>query len=276
MNTDLATSLVDILKVDLTNHIPTIIFAVVVLIFGIILSKYLKKTSIKFLNRFNVDQPVANYTSYSIYIISLILTIMLSLSIIGVPQSAMISVIGVIGVGLGIAFNETLSNLGSGYVLLFFKPFKIDDYIEFNGIEGTVIDMQIFNTTLKTFDNKTIVIPNSKIANQSITNYTKQDKRRVDIRFGLPYGTDVDFVTKIVNEVVSNEKSILKQPESLIGIRNFNDNGMEFAVRAWVNTEDYWDVFYSLMSKIEKTFRENNIDMAVPQKIVYDARNTLK
>lgn len=272
MSTDFITSLVDILKIDLTNNIPTIIFAIIILILGIISSKHLRKASIKFLNRFNVDQSIANYTSYSIYIIGLVLTAMLSLSIIGVPQSAIISVIGVIGVGLGIAFNETLSNLGSGYVLLFFKPFKIDDYIEFNGIEGTVIDMHIFNTTLKTFDNKTIVIPNSKIANQSIINYTKQDKRRVDIRFNLPYGTDMDSVNKILNGILTSEKRILKDPEYLIGVSNFNDSGMEIAFRVWVNTEDYWGVFYSLMSKVEKTFRENNIDMSIPQKIIYSKK----
>lgn len=268
----LTTSLVDMFKIDLSKSMPNLIFAIIVLILGLILSKHIKRASIKYLNKFNVDQPIANYTSYSVYMIGLILTVMTALSIIGVPQSTVFSVLGVICVGLGITFNETLTNLGAGYQLLFFKPFKIDDYIEFNGIEGVVVDMHIFNTTLKTFDNKTIVIPNSKIANQSITNYTKQNERRVDIRFGLPYGTDVDFVTKIINDIVSNEKSILKEPEALIGIRNFNDNSMEFAVRTWVNTEDYWDVFYSLMSKIEKTLRENNIDMAVPQKIVYDIK----
>ena len=178
-----------------------------------------------------------------------------------------------VGVGLSIAFNETLSNLGNGYVLLFFKPFKVDDYVEFNGIEGTVVDIHIFNTTLKTFDNKTIVVPNSKIANQSITNYTRQDKRRVDIKFELPYGTDVDFVTNILKSLLKNEELILNEPESIVGIRNFNQGGMEIVVRAWVNTENYWDVFYSLMSKIEKIFRENNIDMTIPQKVIYDNKN---
>ena len=266
---EITATILDIFKMDLTNNIPTIIFAILVLIGGIILSKYIKKASLRFLNKFNLEQSIINYTSYSIYVVSLILFVMLSLSIIGVPQTALLSVVGVVGVGLSIAFNETLSNLGNGYILLFLKPFKLGDYIEFADIQGTVTDIHIFNTTLKTFDNKTIIVPNSKLANQSIINYTKQDKRRIDIKFNLPYGTDIEHVNNILNTLIANEKAILNDPNPLIGVRSFNDNGMGFVVRAWVNTEDYWNVFYSLMSKIEKEFRKNNIDMTVVQKVIY-------
>ena len=272
MNTESINTIFESFKLNLTDKLPNIIFAIIILIIGILLSRLAKKSIVKFLNKFNIDQPIANYTTYSVYIICLSLTIMIVLSILGIPQATILSVIGVVGVGLGMAFNETLSNLGSGYILLFFKPFKIDDYIEFNGIEGTVVEMHIFNTTLKTFDNKTITIPNSKLANQSITNYTKQDKRRVDIMFNLPYGTDIDFVTNILNDLLMKEYAILKDPEHLIAITKFNENSIEFVVRAWVKTEDYWRIFYSLMSSVEKELRKNNIEMNIPQKIIYDIK----
>ena len=171
---------------------------------------------------------------------------------------------------LGLAFKETLSNVGSGYILLFLKPFNINDYIEFEGIEGTVSDIHMFNTTLKTFDNKTIIIPNSKLTNQNIINYTKQDKRRIDIKFNIPYGTDVAAVKFLINEVFKSEPNIIKEENSIIGIRYFNNNGFEILATSWVNTEDYWKTFFSLTSNIEDTLRRNGIDMNIPTKVIYD------
>lgn len=276
MNTEVINNLIKALTTNLTDNIPKIIFALITLIIGFILSKLAKKSISKFLNKLNMDQPVLNYTAYSTYIICLVLTFMITLSILGIPQTTIFSVVSVIGVSLGIAFKETLSNLGSGYILLFLKPFKIDDYIEFAGIEGIVTDIHIFNTTLKTFDNKTIIIPNSKLTNQSITNYTKQDKRRVDIKFNLSYGTDIAFVKSLIKEVFDSEKSIIKEEPYILGIKTFKENGLEILATSWVKTEDYWDTYYSLTSRIEDSFRKNNIDMSIPQKILYKENDKKK
>ena len=270
MDTEVIKNLVNIFKDNITNSAPTIVFALCVLIIGFMLSRIVKKSTTKFLTKINVDQPILNYTAYSVYIICLAITIMIALSVIGIPQTTIFSVIGVVGVSLGIAFKEVLSNLGSGYVLLFLKPFKIDDYIEFAGIEGTVTNIHLFNTTLKTFDNKTIIIPNSKLTNQSITNYTNQDMRRVDIKFNLPYGTDINIAKSIIKDIFKSEKSVMQEYNSIMGIRAFKDNGVEMLVTAWVETSLYWDTFYSLTSKIEKSFRDNKIDLSLPQKIVYN------
>lgn len=269
-------NLLDIFAVNFTSKISNIIFALVIFIFGFIVSRLIKKYTSEFLIKLNMDQPLLNYTSYSIYIVCLLLTTIIALSIMEVPQTTIFSAIGVIGVSLGIAFKETLSNIGSGYILLFLKPFKINDYIEFEGIEGTVADIHIFNTTLKTVDNKSIIIPNSKLINQNIINYTKQDKRRIDIKFNLPYGTDVAAIKFLINEVFKSESSIIKEANSIIGIRNFKDNGVEILATSWVNTSDYWDTYFSLTSKIEDSFRRNGIDMSVPQKIVYDCEKNKK
>lgn len=273
MTADIVKNISNIFANNLTDNISTIIFSAIVLITGLILSKIARKSTSVFLEKLNVDQPILNYTVYSVYIICLSITLMTILSILGIPTTTILSILGVLGVSLGLAFKTTLENAGSGYILLFLKPFKIGDYIQFSDIEGTVSDIHIFSTLLTTFDNKTIIIPNSKITNQNIINYTKQDKRRIDIEFNLPYGTDIDFTNKLIQDILNNEKSVLKEPESLIAIRNFNDNGMEIVIRTWVKTDDYWNTFYALMSKIEKTFRENDIDMSVPQKIIYNNQN---
>lgn len=268
INNEIINNLLDGMKVSIENNIQNIIIAIFILIIGLVVSLFIKKTTKNFLQKLNIEQPILGYTSYTIYIICLLLTTIITLSILKVPQASILSFIGVIGVSLGLAFKESISNIGSGYIILFLKPFKIGDYIEFSGVSGTVVSICIFNTTLQTFDNKTVIVPNYKLINENITNYTRQEKRRVDIKFQLPYGTDIDFAKSLIQEVLDSEKSILKGEQSLIGIRNFNENGMEIVIRIWANTEDYWSTFYSLMSKIEKIFRENNIDMSIPKTII--------
>lgn len=265
---EVTNNMLDSLKNNITENIPIIISALIILIIGLILSKLAKKSMTNFLNRLNIDQPILNYTSYSVYIICLSLTVMIALSILGIPQATIFSIIGVAGVSLGLAFKESLSNLGSGYILLFLKPFKIGDYIEFSGIEGIVTDMYIFNTTLKTYDNKTIVIPNSKLTNQTITNYTKQDLRRVDIEFKLPLGTDIDNVQSILNKLFKSNKFIIKDKEINIVISRFEANALNIKATVWVKTDDYWDAYYSLNNEINKAFIKNKIDMNLPVKVL--------
>lgn len=273
MSAESINDLVKVFTANLTNNIPTIIFAFIVLIIGLMICKLIKRSSIKFLSKLSIDQGVSSYISYAIYIVCIFVTIIITLSMIGIPVDTLVSIIAVLFLSLGIAFKATLENVGSGLILLFFKPFKTGDYIESDTIEGIVSDMHIFSTSLKTFDNKTIIVPNSKLTNQSITNYTKQEKRRIDITFNLPYGTDVDVVKGLLENIFESESSILKESSSLIGIREFKENGFEVIATAWVKTEDYWNTFYSLTSKVESVFRKNNIDMTIPQKILYEKNN---
>lgn len=275
MNTEVINDITAVLTTNLTNNISTIIFAFAVLIIGVVLSKFVKKSATKFLNKLNIDQVISSYISYSVYVICIALTLMIILSMIGIPVDTLVSIVVILLLSLGIAFKATLENVGSGFILLFFKPFKTGDYIESSGIEGLVSDMHLFSTTLKTFDNKTIIVPNSKLTNQSITNYTKQEKRRVDIILNFPYGTDMDKVKSVLEDIFNSEPHIIKDQSFLIGIRSFKENGMEVIATAWVSTENYWDAFYSITYKIEKNFRKNNIDMNIAKKITYE-KNTKK
>lgn len=269
MNQEALTELTEVVSNNITGNMSTIVFALIVLIIGIMISKLIKKYVIKFLNKLNFDQVISSYISYSIYVVCIGLTIMVTLSMIGIPIDSLVALIAVMFLSLGIAFKATLENVGSGFILLFFKPFKTGDYIESNGIEGIVSDMHIFSTTLKTFDNKAIIVPNSKLTNQSITNYTKQENRRIDIVFNLPHGTDMENIKKILTDIFDSEANILKTTQYLIGIRKFKENSLEVLATAWVDTDDYWDVFYSVTAKVEKSFRENNIELNIPQRVIY-------
>lgn len=267
MNAETLNILSEVFKKNITNSIPTILFAIVVLIIGIALSKVAKKMTAKFLNKLNIDQSILNYTTYSTYIVCIILTLMTTLSILGIPTNSIITMLGVLGIGLGLAFKTTLENLGSGFILIFFKPFKTGDYISTNGIEGIVTDMHIFSTSLNTFDNKTIIIPNSKLTLDNIINYTKQDVRRVDITFNLDYGTDMEKIEKMIKDLLKSNNKILKEHSSLVGIRKFKDFNLEILVTAWVNTDDYWDVYYFLTKEINQLFNANNINMKTTQEV---------
>lgn len=269
MNAEAIKNITDIFTNDLTDSMPTFVFAIVVLIIGIILSKFAKKASNKFLSKLNLEQVIQGYLSYAIYISCLFVSIMIFLSMIGIPISTIMSLIVIIMLGICLAFKNVLENVGSGLLMIMFKPFKIGDYIETAEIAGIVSDMNLFNTNLKTFDNKTIIVSNSKLTNQNITNYTKQEKRRIDIILNLAYGTDMDEVKSLLNNIFISNSYVLNDEEFLIGIKNFKENGIEVIATSWVNTEDYWNAFYLLTDEIYREFRENKIDMHITTKILY-------
>lgn len=260
------------LKINVTNNTSNLLLSLSIFITGIIFTKIIKKVIENILSRIKIDKSISNYISYTLSIVFLLFIIMISLSILGIPTSTLVSILAVLGVSFGVAFKTTLENLGSGFIILFFKPFQSGDYIESEGIEGNVIDTHVFSTTLKTFDNKTIIIPNSKLTTQSIINYTKQDKRRIDIILKLPYNTDIVLAKELLKQIFETQEFIINKESSRIEIRNFKENGIEMLATSWVKTEDYWNTFFSLTSKIEKSFRINNIDMHIPQKILYQEK----
>ena len=268
---EILNSLTKVFKTNINDNMPVIFNAIFVFIIGTLISNIIKNLIKKFLTKLNVDKSILTYSTYCAYIICLIITVVITLFTLGIPVSSIVALLGVLGVGFGIAFKTTLENLGSGFILLFFKPFTTGDYIESENIAGSVSSIHVFSTTLKTVDNKTVIIPNSHLLNEIIVNYTRQSKRRIDIKLNLPYETNIDVVKDLLEEIFKSEPTIIidEESSSILGIRSFNNNCIEFLATSWVNTEDYWTTFYSLTSKIEKSFKENNINMYVPQKIIY-------
>lgn len=257
--------LINIIKNNITDNIHKLAGAVIFLLIGLIICKFIYKICIKTLSKINIDKGVSNFITYGVYTGCIIIVLMSTLEIIGIPVGSFVAVLGTVGIGLGLAFKETLANLGSGFILLFFKPFKVGDYISLGNTEGFVNDIHIFSTSLQTFDNKIIVIPNSKLTSDNITNYTKEDIRRVEILFNLDYGVDMNKVDSLLNNIIKSNNKIIKEKAPLIGVRKFKDYNLEMIVTAWVKTDDYWDVYYYLTKEINNTFNKEDIQMKVVQ-----------
>ena len=191
------------------------------------------------------------------------------LSMLGIEMTSFIAILGAAGLAVGMALSGTLQNFAGGVMILLFKPFKVEDVIEAQGFLGKVSEIQIFNTILKTPDNKTIIIPNGGLATGPMTNYTTEPQRRVDWTFGIGYGDDVDQAKTVIQALCDQDTRILKDPELFIAVSELADSSVNFAVRAWVKGEDYWDVYFDLNEKVYKTFDQKGLNIPFPQMDVH-------
>ncbi|MCC0646561.1 MULTISPECIES: mechanosensitive ion channel family protein [unclassified Clostridioides] len=261
---------------NFSDNIPNIIYAITIFIIGIYIAKIVRKMVSKFLIKYGMSKGVNNFIVYGIYISMLSIISLISLGIIGIQTTSVVAVLGAAGFSIGLAFKEILSNLGSGMIILFFKPFNIGDYIQGSGVEGTVSDIQIFSTVLKTPDNKTIIIPNFQLTSNNIINYTHQNKRRIDFSYNISYDSDIDMVKSILNEIFTNEKRILDDPKPIIGLNSIGNNTMQIVARPWVKTDDYWDVYFDVMEKVKKKFDENKIEVPfIPASLLFSNTSNL-
>lgn len=261
---------------NFSDNIPNIIYAITIFIIGIYIAKIVRKMVSKFLIKYGMSKGINNFIVYGIYISMLSIISLISLGIIGIQTTSVVAVLGAAGFSIGLAFKEILSNLGSGMIILFFKPFNIGDYIQGSGVEGTVSDIQIFSTVLKTPDNKTIIIPNFQLTSNNIINYTHQNKRRIDFSYNISYDSDIDIVKSILNEIFTNEKRILDDPKPIIGLNSIGNNTMQIVARPWVKTDDYWDVYFDVMEKVKKKFDENKIEVPfIPASLLFSNTSNL-
>lgn len=196
---------------------------------------------------------------YAVYIIVL-------LTLLGIPITTFVAMLGAVGLAIALALQGNLSNFASAILILMFKPFVVGDYIECKGDSGAVRDIQLLFTTIITPDNKKVTIPNSDLINTSVINYTSEDTRRVDLTFSAGYDSDVDMVKSVLTDIVANHQKILMNPEPIIRLANHADNALVYDLKVWVNTIDYWDVFYDLEESVRIEFEKNHIEIPFPQR----------
>lgn len=192
-----------------------------------------------------------------------------ALGSLGVQTASFVAVIGAAGLAVGFALQGSLANFASGVMLIIFRPFKGGDYVEAGGTSGSVESIQIFNTVLKTPDNKLVIVPNSKITGDKITNYSAMDKRRIDMVFGIGYGDDIRVAKSILDEIITADERILKDPAPVVAVLELGDSSVNFAVRPWVKTSDYWSVYFDLTEKVKLTFDSRGISIPFPQRDVH-------
>lgn len=236
-----------------------------ILVIGFRISKMI----IKLLNKskgFNkLEKSVRTFISSFVGIVLKILVFITALGYIGIPMTSIITVFGSATLAIGLALQGGLTNMTGGLLLLVFKPFMVGDYIDSSDGSGTVEEITIFYTILKTPDNKRIVIPNGTLSNQSITNYSSYNKRRLDLDFSVSYDSDIDKVKRVLTDVLNKEELILKDETIFVRLTKQDDSALIFTTRVWVKNEDYWAVKFNLEEMVKKAFDENKIKIPYPQ-----------
>ena len=229
----------------LTTYGYKFIGAIVALIVGLLIIKGLTNGILKILNRSKIDETLKPFLGKLFNIILKVLLFISVLSMAGVAVTSFIALLGAAGLAIGMAFSGTLSNFAGGVMLLVFKPFKVGDMIEAQGHAGVVVEISIFNTILKSVDNKIIIIPNGGLSTGSMVNYTAEPLRRVDFTYGIAYGDDIKKAKELLLKIISEDKAILNDSAApFVEVVALADSSVNFAVRVWTKTENYWDVFF--------------------------------
>lgn len=248
---------------------PKIVTAILTLIIGLWVIGIIVRSLGKLMNKRNVDPSLAPFLKS---LLGAILKIMLFISVIGmvgIEATSFVAVLGAMGLAIGLALQGTLQNFAGGVIILLLKPFKVGDVIDAAGYLGSVHSIQIFNTHLKTPDNKTIIIPNGGLANSSLTNYSTEPRRRVDFVFGVGYGDSTQKTRDTLMELINADQRILKDPEPFIALSELGDSSVNFTVRVWVEGGDYWGVFFDMNENVYNKFNEVGLNIPFPQMDVH-------
>ena len=242
-----------------------ILFAVIVLIVGRWLVRRLNKLVNKILTKREVDASLTTFVRSLVSITLNLLLVIVIIGILGIETSSFIALFASAGVAVGMALSGTLQNFAGGVMILLFKPFKVGDFIEAQGQSGTVREIQIFNTILTTADNKVIIIPNGGLSTGLMKNYSKEPTRRVDWEFGIAYGDDYTKAREVLARLLGADSRVLKEPPYFIALTSLGASSVNIVVRAWVNSADYWGVYFDMNEKVYKTFAQENLNIPFPQ-----------
>ena len=246
-----------------------ILFSVIVLIIGRIIIKAVSKRMRKSRALEKADPMAKKFFEAFVKIALNISLVVLIVAIMGVPMASIVAVIGSVGVAISLAVQGTLSNLSSGLMLLVFKPFKLDDHIETGDYSGLVTDMGVFYTTITTFDNRTVVIPNSSLTSSTLINYSTKDIRRLDLQFSVEYGSDVDKIKEILNEAfVRHGAEIVQDRAPFIKITELRETSLCITARVWSKKEDFWNLKFCITEEIISEFIKQGINVPYNRMVV--------
>ncbi len=245
------------------------IAALVVFFIGSRIAKVAEKATEKAFEKRKVDKAVGAFVGNIAYAIVFAATILMALSQVGIETTSFIAILGAAGLAVGLALQGSLSNFASGVLIILLRPFRAGDYIEAGGQAGTVKRIEIFYTELRSPDNKVIIVPNSSIMSSSITNYSREDTRRIDLVIGVSYDADLKQTREVLTQVLEAESRILKDPAYAIAVAALADSSVNFNVRPWVKTEDYWPTYWALLENIKIALDDHGIGIPYPQMDVH-------
>ena len=247
--------------------------AIVIFFVGRIVAKVISNGIRKLMRAQEVDQILESFVGNLSYWALMAFVIIAAISQVGIQTTSLIAIMGAAGLAVGLALQGSLANFAAGVLIVMFRPYRVGDFVEAAGIAGVVVQVQILTTVLKTGDNKQIVVPNGQIMGSIITNYSANDTRRVDMVVGVSYDDDIDKVRATIRDLIDSDDRILKDPECLIAVSELADSSVNFNVRPWVKSGDYWGVKFDLTEAIKKRFDKEGISFPFPQQDVHLYQN---
>lgn len=259
---------IDIQQIIETYVLPwgiNIVMALAIFIIGKFVVNVLVKLAKKLMSKAHVDNLLVNFIGSIIKTVLLLFVIIAALDQLGVDTTSMIALIGAAGLAIGLALQGTLQNLASGVMLIIFRPFTDGDFIEAAGVSGVVEEIGIFSITMRTGDNREIIIPNGSVYGGTITNNSRRDTRRVDMVFGIGYDDDLLKAKEIINRILGEDERVLADPAPTVAVGELADSSVNFNVRPWCKTSDYWGVYGDVHEKIKLTFDAEGISIPYPQ-----------
>ncbi len=243
--------------------------ALAILIIGRFAVSLLTRIIKRLLERSKTEVTLIKFITSLAKIALLTFVIIAALGTLGVQTASFVAVIGAAGLAIGFALQGSLANFASGVMIVIFRPFKAGDFIEAGGVSGSVAAVHIFNTILNTPDNKKVIIPNSKITGDNIVNYSANEMRRVDLVFGISYNDDIKKAKTIMERIITDDQRVLKDPAPTVAVLELADSSVNFAVRPWVKTVDYWSVYFDITEKVKLAFDEQGVSIPFPQRDVH-------
>ena len=251
---------------QIEDMLPNILGAIIIFLLGLLLTKIVLRLMSKGLKLKHVDTTVHKFLMSVVHVTMVLIIIIMALSALNVPMSSIITTIGAAGLAIGLALQDSLSNVAGGFIILLSKPFKCGDYIQIGTDEGKVDVISLLHTKLLTVDNKAICMPNGVVAKSTITNYTAEENRRLELKFSIGYGDDHHKAMDIIREVVSAETRIAHEPdEPLIAMCEHGSSAIVLLLRAWVPTADYWDIRFKLLERVKEEFDARGISIPFDQ-----------
>ena len=260
---------ITMLKTTGLDFAMNLVTALVIFFVGRFIVRLLTRGLRKLMEKRKVDQTLVTFVTNLASMALLAFVIIAAIGALGIQTTSLIAILGAAGLAVGLALQGSLSNFAAGVLIVLFRPYKVGDWVEAAGVSGAVEEVQILTTILKTGDNKQVIVPNGQIMDSIITNYSANDTRRVDMVVGVSYDDNLDKVRSTIEELVSADERILAEPACTIAVSELADSSVNFVVRPWVKTSDYWGVMFDLTEAIKKRFDKDGIAIPFPQQDVY-------
>lgn len=260
-----ANEILDLVTNLVVSYGLKLIAAIVIWVVGLMVIKTIIRALNAIMSKRKLDPSLVPFLSS---LANILLKVMLGISVLGmlgIEMASFIAILAAAGLAVGMALSGTLQNFAGGVMILLFKPFQVGDFIDAQGHKGTVSEIQIFNTILKTPDNRTIILPNAGLSSGSMVNFSTEERRRVDWTIGVAYGDDVDKARAVIQKMCDADERILKDVDVFIAVSELADSSVNFVVRAWVLAPDYWGVFFDMNENVYKTFSQEGLNIPFPQ-----------